>query len=60
MTARPAFTAFPARIDRHWDDEIVRQLVDYIRIPAKSPHFDPRWKENGHLEAVVAQARRWV
>ncbi len=60
MTARPAFTAFPARIDRHWDDEIVPQLIDYIRIPAKSPHFDPKWKENGHIEAAVEQARRWV
>jgi len=60
MTARPAFTALQARIDRHWDDEIVRQLVDYIRIPAKSPHFDPEWKAHGHIEAVVEQARRWV
>ena len=23
-----------------WDREIVPQLVEYIRIPAKSPHFD--------------------
>ena len=60
MTARPAFASFPARIDRHWDDEIVRELVDYIRVPAKSPHFDPDWKKHGHIEAVVQQARRWV
>ena len=60
MTARPAFTAFQARIDRHWDDEIVRELVEYIRIPAKSPHFDPDWKKHGHIEAAVEQARRWV
>src|SRR4029453_7899222 len=46
--------------NRLWDDEIVAQLVEYIRIPAKSPHFDPRWKEHGHIDAVVAQARRWV
>ena len=48
------------RIDRHWDDEIVPQLVDYIRIPAKSPHFDPDWQRNGHIEQAVQQARRWV
>ena len=60
MTARQAFTAFEARIDRQWDDEIVPQLVEYIRIPAKSPHFDPQWREHGHIEAAVEQARRWV
>ena len=60
MTARQAFTAFEARIDRQWDDEIVPQLVEYIRIPAKSPHFDPQWREHGHIEAAVGQARRWV
>ena len=60
MTARQAFTAFPARIDRQWDDDIVAQLVDYIRLPAKSPHFDPDWKKHGHIDAAVEQARRWV
>lgn len=27
-------------ISRFWDSAIVPALVDYIRIPAKSPHFD--------------------
>ena len=30
-------------IARFWDDAIVPALVEYIRIPAKSPHFDPGW-----------------
>jgi acetylornithine deacetylase/succinyl-diaminopimelate desuccinylase-like protein len=60
MTARPAFTALQARIDRQWDAEIVPELVEYIRIPAKSPHFDPQWQRHGHIDAVVEQARRWV
>jgi acetylornithine deacetylase/succinyl-diaminopimelate desuccinylase-like protein len=67
MTARqpltpPAFdaAALAARIARQWDDDIVPQLVDYIRLPAKSPHFDPQWKEHGHIEAAVEQARAWV
>src|SRR5258706_8642105 len=54
------FTASRARIDRQWDDDIVPQLVDYIRLPAKSPHFDPDWKKHGHIDAAVEQARRWV
>jgi acetylornithine deacetylase/succinyl-diaminopimelate desuccinylase-like protein len=47
-------------IARHWDDEIVPQLVEYIRIPAKSPHFDPDWKKNGHIDRVVALAEAWA
>ena len=33
--------ALSAAIATQWDDEIVPQLIEYIRIPAKSPHFDP-------------------
>jgi hypothetical protein len=56
MTAAALATA----IARHWDDEIVPQLTDYVRIPAKSPHFDPAWKKNGHIDSVVALAEAWV
>jgi len=42
-----------------WDDEIVPRLVEYIRIPCKSPHFDPDWAANGHIDAAVALAERW-
>ena len=52
--------ALAAAIARHWDQEIVPQLVDYIRIPAKSPHFDPQWKANGHIERVIGLAEAWV
>jgi hypothetical protein len=43
-----------------WDSAIVPALIDYIRIPAKSPHFDRNWKENGHIEAAVTLAADWV
>ncbi len=29
-----------------WDDDIVPQLVEYIRIPNKSPMFDKDWVAN--------------
>ena len=48
------------RIARQWDDDIVPQLIDYIRLPAKSPHFDPEWRSHGHIEAAIAQARTWA
>src|SRR5260221_4568541 len=47
------------RIDRQWDADIVPQLVDYIRIPAKSPHFDPQWREHGHIESAVQLPLAW-
>ena len=53
-------TLLASRIARQWDDDIVAQLVDYIRIPAKSPHFDPQWREHGHIEAAVQQAHSWA
>lgn len=42
-----------------WDDEIVPALKDYIRIPAKSPNFDPDWEDNGHIEQAVQLAATW-
>ena len=38
-----------------WDDSIVPQLCDYIRIPNKSPHFDADWEQNGYMEAATQQ-----
>ena len=43
-----------------WDAEIVPALTDYIRVPAKSPHFDPAWEANGHLDRVTRDALAWV
>ena len=65
MTARPSIPAIAAaplaaRIEKQWDSDIVAQLVDYIRIPARSPHFDHDWAKNGHIEAAIRQAEKWV
>ncbi len=47
-------------VDRSWDDDIVRQLTDYIAIPAKSPSFDKEWAAHGYLETVLRNAAAWV
>ncbi|HEY4998473.1 MAG TPA: M20 family metallopeptidase [Usitatibacter sp.] len=60
MTARQPFSNLASLVSRHWDEEIVPQLVEYVRIPAKSPHFDPKWREHGHIDAAVRQAHDWV
>jgi acetylornithine deacetylase/succinyl-diaminopimelate desuccinylase-like protein len=47
------------RIAKFWDEDVVPALVDYIRIPAKSPHFDHDWARHGHIEAAVKLAADW-
>ncbi|GAB3377670.1 M20 family metallopeptidase [Lysobacter fragariae] len=43
-----------------WDAEIVPQLVEYIRIPNKSPMFDADWVKNGYMDAAVALMESWA
>jgi acetylornithine deacetylase/succinyl-diaminopimelate desuccinylase-like protein len=46
-------------VSRRWDEDIVGRLVDYVKVPAKSPAFDASWAAHGHLEAVIRSARAW-
>ena len=46
-------------VDEKWNDEIVPELVEYIKIPNKSPHFDPDWEEHGYMEDAVQQIFAW-
>jgi acetylornithine deacetylase/succinyl-diaminopimelate desuccinylase-like protein len=43
-----------------WDEEIVPQLVEYIRIPNKSPMFDADWVAHGYMDAAVALMEKWA
>src|ERR1700726_2660464 len=47
-------------VGKVWDDSIVPTLVDYIRIPNKSPAFDPDWAAHGHMEEAVSLFERWA
>jgi acetylornithine deacetylase/succinyl-diaminopimelate desuccinylase-like protein len=47
-------------VSQAWDGDILRQLTEYIQIPAKSPSFDAQWAEHGHLETVLRNAAQWV
>lgn len=49
-----------AFINRFWDEEIVPTITEYIRIPNKSPHFDPDWEKNGHMEQALRLAVDWL
>ncbi len=50
----------PAFIENIWEDDILPTLTDYIRIPNKSPHFDPEWEAHGHMERAVALFEAWA
>jgi len=47
-------------IDGLWDAEIVPQLMDYIRIPNKSPMFDADWVAHGYMDQAVALMEAWA
>jgi acetylornithine deacetylase/succinyl-diaminopimelate desuccinylase-like protein len=42
-----------------WDERIVPALMDYIRIPCKSPSFDPDWQAHGYMEQAVTLIQSW-
>jgi acetylornithine deacetylase/succinyl-diaminopimelate desuccinylase-like protein len=48
------------QVSRQWDGDIVRQITDYIAIPAKSPGFDPQWQQHGYIDTVLRNAAAWV
>ena len=46
-------------IDDIWQESIVPTLVDYIRIPNKSPSFDRDWERHGYMEDAVQLVAGW-
>jgi len=47
------------KIDNFWDNEIIDTLMEYIKIPNKSPHFDPNWQRHGYMEEAVNLIVDW-
>jgi acetylornithine deacetylase/succinyl-diaminopimelate desuccinylase-like protein len=47
-------------IDTLWDQAVTPTLVDYIRIPNKSPAFDPDWAQHGHMDRATALLEAWA
>jgi acetylornithine deacetylase/succinyl-diaminopimelate desuccinylase-like protein len=46
-------------IAKAWDESILERLIAYVRIPNKSPSFDPDWERHGHMEAAVQLMAEW-
>ena len=49
-----------SQVTAQWDSDIVKQLTDYIAIPAKSPTFDPDWAKHGFIDTAARHAAEWV
>ncbi len=47
-------------IESFWEDSILPSLTEYIRIPNKSPAFDPQWVEHGYMEDAVRLMETWA
>jgi len=47
-------------LDIFWEKDIIPALKDYIKIPNKSPAFDPDWEKTGHMQAALDLALKWT
>ena len=47
-------------VSGRWAETILPTLREYIRIPNKSPAFDPDWEAHGHMEAAARLLDAWV
>jgi acetylornithine deacetylase/succinyl-diaminopimelate desuccinylase-like protein len=47
-------------IETFWEDSILPSITEYIRIPNKSPAFDPQWVEHGYMEDAVTLMVGWA
>ena len=47
-------------IARQWESSIVPELMEYIKIPNKSPAFDPDWQSHGYMELAMSQFCDWL
>jgi len=46
-------------VNARWDESIIPELSDYIKIPNKSPMFDKDWEKHGHMDDAVEMLARW-
>jgi hypothetical protein len=43
-----------------WDESIIPELCEYIKVPNKSPMFDPDWEQHGHMDKAVLMLEAWA
>lgn len=43
-----------------WDREVIPELSTYIKIPNKSPMFDPDWSDRGYMDEAMDLLESWA
>lgn len=46
-------------VEQTWDDTIIPNLIEYIKIPNKSPSFDAEWEKNGYMDQAMDLMHEW-
>src|SRR5882757_8418561 len=46
-------------IEQVWQESIVERLQAYVRIPNKSPAFDPDWERHGYMDQAIELMAEW-
>ena len=47
-------------VNQVWDDSIIPELCEYIKVPNMSPMFDPDWEAHGYMEKAVVMLEAWA
>ena len=45
--------------EQQWQESALPELIEYIKIPNKSPNFDADWESHGYMEEAVKQFASW-
>ncbi len=53
------FSGLRQFIENVWQTSIVERLQAYVRIPNKSPAFDPEWERHGYMDQAVELMAEW-
>jgi acetylornithine deacetylase/succinyl-diaminopimelate desuccinylase-like protein len=56
----PVSEATSKWVEEQFTQSIVPTLIDYIKIPNKSPGFDPEWRKNGYMAKAVELLGGWA
>ncbi|KTD22381.1 M20 family metallopeptidase [Legionella londiniensis] len=46
-------------INKEWEENIIPNLCEFIKIPNKSPHFDIDWHQHGHMNKAAEHLAAW-
>ena len=47
-------------VQQTWEDSAIPALTEYMRIPNKSPAFDPEWEAHGYMRDAVGLMEAWA